>query len=165
MGGVVEVRVHLADLDDPAQVHDRDPVGDVPHDREVVGDEEVAQPQLGAQLLEEVDDASLDDGDVEGGGRLVEDEELRLERESPGDADGRPLPAGKVLRVAVGVRRLEPDEGHELAHSVLGGRLPDAVGLERLGDEVEDRHARVEGGHRSHGSSVSTSDPVRGTTR
>src|SRR5437764_327138 len=30
----------VGELDDLAQVHDRDPVADVPHDREVVGDEQ-----------------------------------------------------------------------------------------------------------------------------
>ena len=34
------------DLDDPAEVHDGDPVGDVTDDREVVGDEEVGEVEL-----------------------------------------------------------------------------------------------------------------------
>ena len=36
-----------ADLDDPAEVHHRDPVADVADDREVVGDEQVGQAELG----------------------------------------------------------------------------------------------------------------------
>jgi hypothetical protein len=39
---VVEV-VGGGDLHDLAEIHDRDPVGDVPHHREVVRDEEVRQ--------------------------------------------------------------------------------------------------------------------------
>ena len=37
-----------ADLDDLAQVHDRDPVADVPHDRQVVRDEQVGQAEVAA---------------------------------------------------------------------------------------------------------------------
>ena len=34
------------DLDDRAEVHHRDPVGDVPDDREIVRDEQVRQVEL-----------------------------------------------------------------------------------------------------------------------
>src|SRR4029077_11525141 len=57
------------DFHDLAQVHDRDPVGDVLHDREIVRDEEVGEVELALQLLEQVDDLRLD-GNVEGGDRL-----------------------------------------------------------------------------------------------
>ena len=42
---VVQV-VGRRDLHDLAEVHDRDPVGDVADDRQVVRDEEVRQPEL-----------------------------------------------------------------------------------------------------------------------
>ena len=38
-----EERVGLADLDDPAEIHHGDPVRDVPHDREIVRDEQIGQ--------------------------------------------------------------------------------------------------------------------------
>ena len=41
-------------LDDPAQVHDGDPVGDLSHHRQVVGDEDECQPGLADQLAEQV---------------------------------------------------------------------------------------------------------------
>ncbi|WP_432995962.1 hypothetical protein [Dactylosporangium sp. CA-233914] len=37
-------------LDDPAQVHHRDPVADVPHHRQVVADEQVRQAEPGEQV-------------------------------------------------------------------------------------------------------------------
>ena len=46
--GAVEHRLGLADLHDPAQVHDRDPVGQVADDAEVVGDEQVARSCCGS---------------------------------------------------------------------------------------------------------------------
>jgi hypothetical protein len=48
----------------------------VAHDVEVVGDEDVGEPELALQVLEEVEDLRLD-GDVERGDRLVADDELR----------------------------------------------------------------------------------------
>ena len=65
--------VHVGGLDDAAGVHDRDPVGDVGDDAEVVGDED--QPHAGAPPAapEQVHDLGLH-GDVERRGRLVGDE-------------------------------------------------------------------------------------------
>ena len=54
----------VAGLHDLAEVHDRDAVTDVSHDRQVMGDEDVGEPELVLELLEEVDDLGLD-GDVE----------------------------------------------------------------------------------------------------
>ena len=48
-----------------AEVHHRHAVGDVTHDREVVGDEEVREPELLLELREEVHDLGLD-RDVQG---------------------------------------------------------------------------------------------------
>ena len=44
-------RVRRPDLDDLAEVHHRDAVADVLHDRQVVGDEQVRQPEPLAQVL------------------------------------------------------------------------------------------------------------------
>ena len=59
-------------LDDLAVVHDRDPVGDVADDADVVGDEEVGEAELVLEVVEQVDDLRLD-RDVERGDRLVGD--------------------------------------------------------------------------------------------
>ena len=99
----------VADLDDLAEVHDGDAVGDVPDDRQVVGDEDVGEAELVLQVLEQVDDLRLD-RHVEGGDRLVADDELGLERERAGDADALALAAGELVRVAVVVLRVEPDQ-------------------------------------------------------
>ena len=51
-----ELRDRLApvgDLDDLAEVHDGDPVGDVPDDRQVVGDEEVREPEVSLEIFQE----------------------------------------------------------------------------------------------------------------
>ena len=112
-----------------------------------MGDEEVAQSQGGAQLVEQVDDAGLD-GHVQGGDRLVEDQEAGFEGQGPGDADALALAAGEVARVAVGVTRLQPDQRHELPDPGADLAPPPAVGAQRFGDEVEDGQTRVQRRHR-----------------
>ena len=111
-----------------------------------MGHEEVAEPHGGAQLVEQVDDAGLD-GHVQGGDRLVKDQEAGFEGQGAGNADALTLPAGEVARVAVGVAGLEPDEPHELLDARPDIGLLPPVGPQRLGDDVEDRQARVQGGH------------------
>ena len=58
------------------------------------------EAELVLQVLEQVDDAGLD-RDVERRHRLVEHEQLRVERERAGDADALALAAGELVRVAV----------------------------------------------------------------
>ena len=124
------VRVHrrlvellaTADLHDLAEVHDRDPVADVPHDRQVVRDDHVGQPELVLQVLEQVDDLGLD-RHVQGGDRLVRDDELRPQRQRPGDADALALTAGELVRVAVVVLGVEPDQLEQLLHRLLDAVL------------------------------------------
>ena len=74
------------DLDDLPEVHDRDPVRHVPHDAEVVRDEDVGQPELVLEVGEEVEHLRLD-RDVKGRDGLVGDDDRRVDGERPGDAD------------------------------------------------------------------------------
>ena len=68
----LRVRVHRLvveelsgpDLHHLAEVHHGDHVGDVAHDRQVVGDEQIRQPESGLQVLQQVHDAGLN-ADVE----------------------------------------------------------------------------------------------------
>src|SRR3546814_10756133 len=87
--------------------------------------------QLALQLVQQGDDLRLD-GDVEGGHRLVADDELRVEDQRAGDAEALALPAGELVRIAVHVMRLEPDvlqHGDDAVHDLPA--LRQAVTLER----------------------------------
>ena len=78
------------------------------------------------------------------------DDELRLDRQRAGDADALALPAGELVRVAVDEARVQADQRQQLLHP-RAHRLPPSpqvVDLDRLGDDVADRHARVERGVR-----------------
>jgi hypothetical protein len=74
------------------------------HHGEVVGDEQIGQPQALAQRLEQVDDLRLD-RDVERRDRLVADDEVGLDRERAGDADALALAAAELVRVAAAACR------------------------------------------------------------
>ena len=131
-------------LDDLAQVHHRDPVGDVLNDRQVVRDEEIGQVELGLQALEQVDDLGLD-RDVEGRNWLVANDEGGVDRQRAGDADPLSLASRELMGVAVGEPRVHPDDVKQLVDPVLPlfplGQLED---VDRLADDVAHRLARVE---------------------
>ena len=139
--GVVD-RVPLAELDDLAEVHDRDPVADVAHHRQVVGDEDVGEVELGLQVLQQVHHLRLD-RDVQGGHRLVRDDQLGPQGQGAGDADALALPAGELVRVAVVVLGVEPDPRQQVLHRRLdtAGRV-DALDAVRRGDDRADRVPR-----------------------
>ena len=138
----------VGDLDDLAQVHHRDAVGDVAHHRQVVGDEHVRQVQLVLQVLQQVHHLGLD-GHVERGDRLVGDDQLGLQGQGPGDADALALAAGELVGVAVVVLRGQAHQRQQVLHGLLHavGRL-DALDVEGRADDGADGVPRVQRGLR-----------------
>ena len=88
-------------LDDPAQIHDRDPVAQRPGEAEVVGDEDQRQVAAPLELEQHGEDLRPHRG-VEHRDRLVADQPLGLEHQGRGDRDPLALAAGELVRVAVG---------------------------------------------------------------
>ncbi len=76
-------------------------------------DEEVRQPELLLQLVQEVHDLRLD-RDVERRDRLVEHHHPRVQRERTSDADALALAARELVREAVRVLGREADGAQEL---------------------------------------------------
>ena len=74
----------VALLDDLPGVHHRHPLGHLGHDAEVVGDQHHGHAEVGLELAHQVEDLGLD-GDVEGGGGLVGDEQLGAGGQRHGD--------------------------------------------------------------------------------
>src|SRR5450756_2204095 len=107
-------------------------------------DEEVGEPELVLQPLEEVDDLRLD-RHVEGADRLVGDDEVGVHRKRPRDADALPLPAAELVRVAVAVVGIEPHDAEQLADALLAiAWRPDGVDLEGLLHDAAHGHPRIE---------------------
>src|SRR5258708_20933546 len=71
---VLEDRARRALFDDPARVHDDDAVAQARHQRHVVRDQDDRRAQLSAEVAQQLDDRRLH-GYVEGGGRLVGDQQ------------------------------------------------------------------------------------------
>ena len=83
-----EQRVDRRLLHDLARVHHDDAVADLRDDAEVMRDEQHGHPEVALQLAEQLEDLGLD-RDVERGGGLVGDQQLRLVRQR--HRDHRPL--------------------------------------------------------------------------
>ena len=71
-------------------------VRDVPDDVQVVGDEDVDQPELLLEVLEQVEDLRLD-GDVQRRDRLVADDQLQADGERARDPDALALAARELV--------------------------------------------------------------------
>ncbi len=133
---VVVKRVAVGQFDDLAQVHHRDPVGDVAHHRQVVADEQVGQAELLLQVLQQVHDLRLD-RHVQRRDRLVADDELGVQRQRAGDADALALAAGELVRIAVGEVAVQADRIQQLVDPVaLFGLGQPGVFVQRLADDA-----------------------------
>ena len=91
--------LHNPRLDDLAVLHDADVVGEPAHDAEIVGDEQHRHAEARLQILQQCQDLRLH-GDIERGGRLVRDQEVRLVGERHRDHDALALPARELMRIA-----------------------------------------------------------------
>ena len=109
---------------------------DVPDHRQVVRDEHVGQAELVLQVLQQVDDLGLD-RHVQRGDRLVGDDQLGPQGERAGDADALALAAGELVRVAVVVLRVQPDQLEQVLH----GPLDAVLGLHASGSGTARRRS------------------------
>ena len=97
MLGTLEQRGGLFELDDLALGHHRDPVRDHLDQREVVRDEEVGDPALLLEVLEQVQHLGPH-RHVERGDRFVADDHLGLQGECPRDRDALELATRQLRR-------------------------------------------------------------------
>src|SRR5882672_8332664 len=132
-------------LHDPARLHHDHAVAQEPHDIEIVGHEQIAHAEGLFELLQQVEHHGLD-RDIKRSGRLVENDEIGIERDRARDADARLLPAGELMRKAVEqVDRQSNAAGKVLAARPHGVAPPDvAKPQDRIGDRTCRGKARVE---------------------
>ncbi len=143
-----EERLGGRHLDDPAEVHHCDPVAQVPHDGQVVGDEQQREAELAAQVLQQVQDRGLH-ADVESRHRLVGDEQLGPQRERPRDRDPLPLAAGELPRIGVHRVLAQPDEAEQLPRIGLHlGARHHMMHPQQLMQYAADGEARIQRGIR-----------------
>ena len=112
---------------------------------EIVGDEDVGQPEFVLEVGEEIEDLRLH-GDVERRHRLVADDELGPQCERTGDADPLTLSARELVRQPVVVLGVETDEARsDVTRSRISSFEPNPYIFERLRNDAPDMHPRVEG--------------------
>ena len=131
-------------------VHHHDPVGHPRHDPQVVGDEDHGGARGLLGLLDGLEDLRLH-RDVEGGGRLVGDDDVGVVGDRHGDH--RPLahPTGELVGIVAGTLRCtgNADERQQVGRPALRLLLRDVVvGEDGLGELGPHAVHRVERGHR-----------------
>ena len=87
-------------LDDPSRPHHDDAITEQAHHIQVVGDEQIAHAHRRLQILQQVQDDRLH-GNIKRSRRLVENDELWMQRDRPRDADAGLLAAGQLMRKAI----------------------------------------------------------------
>src|SRR5581483_7438731 len=140
-------RLGRPDLDDPPQVHDRDPVAEELRSRQVMGDVQVREVEVALQREHELEDLRAD-AHVEHRHRLVRDEQHRVQDDRPGNDRPLLLAPGEIRRVFVHEllrgRQTDPLERLGDAEQQLPFVLDEPVNLQRMADGLRDRHRRVE---------------------
>ena len=106
------------DLHDAAQVHHGDVVGEVAHHAQVMGDEDHGGAEGLLDLQQQVDHRRLH-RHVQGGHRLVADDQVRPAGQGPGDAHPLLLAAGQLPRQPVVVGRREAHRLEQADHLVF----------------------------------------------
>ena len=138
-------------LDRLARIHDGDAVAGLEDQAEIVRDVDHRGAEFRGDLLDQLDDAGLD-RDVERGGRLVEQQQLRVRKQRHGDDDALLLAAGDLVRI--GAHDALRDRAGARCASICARALErlllrDAVMVDRhLGELLADGHRRVQRGHR-----------------
>jgi len=145
--GVGRVRVGGAgwtDLDDPAQIHDRNDIAEIFDHGQIVGNEQHGQAPLVANVEQEIEYLGLN-GDIERRDTFIGNEEIRIKGKGPGNPDSLALPAGEFVGIAAHVLRLQPDLFKEAGHPVGPvSRRTDAMGGEAFSNDGPDPEARIE---------------------
>ena len=147
MFGTREHLVHLPTFHDAPEIHDRDLVRQILDDRQVVGNKQIAQPQLILQAFEQIQHLRLHRY-IERAGGLVAHDQFRFDRQRPGNADALALAAGKLMWIALTRVRRQAYLLQQLRHSGLTFRAAGAnsLGAHTFLQDLAHQHARIERG-------------------
>ena len=133
-----------------AVTHHADAVREVAHDAQVVGDEQDRHAVALLQRLEQPQDLRLH-RDIQRGGRLIGDQQVRLAGQRDGDHHALTLATGQLMGIAVDTsRRLRDADLLEQFQRLVAGRaaLEVTMQCQYLDDLAPDAVQRVERGHR-----------------
>ena len=149
VGRLAHEVLRLPGLHQPSRVHDRDPVGQLEQQRQVVGDEQDREVEPLLELHDLRQDVPLHHH-VERGGRLVHDDDLGVGGQRHGDHHPLPHAAGQLVRVGAEPVARDADQVKQRRNLVL--RLAPGqpqVGRDRVEQLVLDAEHGVERVHRA----------------
>jgi hypothetical protein len=134
-------------LDDPPRVHHGNPIGHFGYDSKIVGDQKDSHAELVAQAIQQIEDLCLH-GHIEGGRRLVCNEDIRLKGYGHGDEDSLPHAPRELVRVVVDppFRSRDPHGAEQLdrTFSCCLGSKP-TVHAKEFADLITDRQHWIQG--------------------
>ena len=151
--GVVGCLEYIGDatgFDHLAVLHHAHPIGIAAHDLQIMGDQQQRHSALGTQPRQQLQNLRLD-GDVQGGGRFVGDQQRGIVGKRHRDHDTLSLAAGKLMRESlqpvfgIGKAGLAEDVDHAFAQAV--SRYT-AMQRDRLCYLTADPMQRIEAVHR-----------------
>src|SRR4051794_24861604 len=102
----IEYTVDGSLLDDLAAMDHGDMIADVADHAEIVADKKIGEAQFTLKPVQQIEHFGLY-RNIQGGCRLVKDEEVRLRGEGPCDPDALALPPRKLMWVAEEMLRSE----------------------------------------------------------
>jgi len=105
---------------DLSGLHDSHLIAEIADDVQVVGDEQICEPFLLLQVLEQVQNLGLD-GNIKGAGGFVQDQETGRGGQGACDADALALSSGELVREPMGVPGSQPDLVQQIVYSCLEG--------------------------------------------
>ena len=148
MARAVHDLIDRSKLDDPAEIHHRNAVGEKLRDPEIMRDEDERDLLRTVQRLDQIEDLGAY-GDVELRHRLVGDDQARRQGQRPRDGGALQLTAGHLMRVAMCKACVETHPAQQIGDpfgNLLLGHLQ--LQAQRQRDRGTDGEARVERGQR-----------------
>ena len=151
--GCPHTGVCAAGVPDKGHAGNDDPVGNVSHQTQIVGDEQVGHLPLPAEPHQHIDDLGLN-GNVQGRARLVRDEQVPLGHDRHGNAHPLLHPAAELVGIAgqnagrVRDQHLGQGLGCPFQAFLFGQAHP--LGRLRAADHVH--HVAADGEHRVEGA-------------
>ena len=130
-------------LDDLASIHYSYPMAYVPYYCKIVRDEQVSGLRAALDLDEEIQHPRLG-CEIQGRHRFVADDQARLQCERPRDRDALSLPSAELLRIPRTSVAGKPDPIEQLQHALARAPSINALGDDRLGEDVGDLKGWIE---------------------
>jgi hypothetical protein len=105
----------VRDLDDLAEVHDGYPRRDMLDDGQVVSDKQIRESELLLQIDQQIDHLCLY-RNIERRYRFIQHDQFRMRSQGARYSDALPLPAGKLVWVAIDLIGTQSDTLEQFRH-------------------------------------------------